>query len=422
MKKFLELDFSYTKGLLNWEEKRDIVEKAQQTLEKKEGLGAEFLGWLDLPEQMLKTELAQIEKFTQEETIQKADNFLVIGIGGSYIGARAIAEALGKDKEALLFAGQNMDGAYHQNLLKKLQGKSYILNIISKSGTTLEPSLAFRLFWDELSSHYSLEELRKRVFVTTDATKGSLRKFANDNKLSSFVIADDIGGRYSVFSSVALFPLMAINLPIREILRGASEMRSLLKTASFFENPALQYASYRLASYEVGYKIEILANYQSNLFYLTEWWKQLFGESEGKEGRGIFPSVAHFTTDLHSLGQWIQEGERSIFQTVLDVEKVASPEVPHWPSNIDNLNYLSGTNIHEINRKACMASMEAHHEGKVPCLRLSLEKIDSANIGALLYFFEYSCALSAYALGVNPFDQPGVEAYKKNMFRSLREC
>ena len=426
MHDFFTLDFRYADNIsLAEKEQERTVEaacKAQSLLESQSGPGNEFLGWLELPSLISPDLLAEIESVAA--LMQKAEALLVIGIGGSYLGSKAVLTALQapfkKPKLPLYFAGHHLDASYHQELLELLREKRYALNIISKSGTTTEPALAFRLFWENLSRNFSTQELRELVFVTTDAKKGSLRKFVEKYNLRSFVIPEDVGGRYSVFTPVGLVPLAAAGISVSKLIEGACAMRAQLRSTDFNKNPALQYAAYRNRAYhQAGKKIEILVSYQQNLSYLCEWWKQLFGESEGKTKNCIFPAAVTFTTDLHSLGQWIQEGEPNIFQTVLDIENVEGPLIPATEDNIDGLNYLEGKKLHSINRSATEATLSAHQAGQVPCLCIRIPALNEETLGALLYFFEYSCALSAYMFGLNPFDQPGVEAYKQNMFRLL---
>ncbi len=420
---FLRLHFDYVNPI-SISSKEEAAKKAQLLLKSGEGSGSEFLGWRDLPLFISPENISQIESVATR--IQKADALIVIGIGGSYLGTRAVLSgcvpSFTKQSLPIYFAGQQMDALYHQKILENLKKKRYAIAAISKSGTTLEPALAFRIFWNDLTHRFSKKELQELIFIVTDAEKGALRKLASEYNLTSFDIPNNVGGRYSIFTPVGLLPLAAANISIRNLLKGANEMALHLQTTNFSENPALQYAAYRNAAYcNAGKKIEILAYYQQNLYYISEWWKQLFGESEGKNGIGIYPSTASLTTDLHSIGQWVQEGERTIFETVLDIENVEGITIPHFKENIDNLNYLSGKKLHTINRSATLASLMAHQAGKVPCLRISIPEINEYTIGGLLYFFEYSCAISAYMLGVNPFNQPGVETYKKNMYCLLKD-
>ena len=397
--------------------------KARDVLEARSGAGSDFLGWLDLPDRLSDQEFNEIEEAAA--LIGEKEELVVIGIGGSYLGARAVIEALSSSftrKLPVRYAGHNMDGRYHRELLEHLSRRSYAVNVISKSGTTTEPGLAFRLLWDDLEKRCTPEELKNIIFATTDASKGGLRKLADSYGLKSFVIPDDVGGRYSVLTPVGLLPIAAAGFNIRKLVDGAREMAALVRRGDNQDldgNPALAYACMRNAAYRSGKKIEIFASYQENLRYVGEWWKQLYGESEGKEGRGIFPASVSLTTDLHSMGQWIQEGERSIFETVLDIEESPGPRVPERGSDDDGLNYLSGRNLNDINRTALQAVMEAHLSGGAPGARLVVPRMDERMLGALLYMFEYACGISGYMLGVNPFDQPGVEAYKAGMFRLL---
>lgn len=424
----IQLDFSYAREGGGASLAGDAL-AARDTLEGRQGRGADFLGWLDLPEQALADEAGLARLEAAAELIRKSEALVSVGIGGSYLGARAALEALRPPRTfgeragfPVHFAGHQMDAAYHGELLAHLSGRRYAVNAISKSGTTTEPGLAFRLLWKDLAARFSAEELRELVFATTDASKGSLRKLADAQNLQSFVIPDDVGGRFSVLTPVGLLPIAAGGLNIRRLLEGARDMAAYLRSdegRGFDRNPALRYAAYRNAQYRSGKKIEILAAYQSGLVSLAEWWKQLFGESEGKENKGIFPASVNLSTDLHSMGQWMQEGERIIFETVLDVEQVSGPEIPARDDDDDGLNYLAGRSLHEVNRTALEATLGAHRDGGVECLRLKIRELNEHSLGALFYFFEYACGVSAYMLGVNPFDQPGVEAYKSNMFRLL---
>ncbi|MCR9141943.1 MAG: glucose-6-phosphate isomerase [bacterium] len=434
VKEILQLDFSHAAGSPgSGSDLADQAVAARDQLESRQGPGNDYLGWLDLPLNIAEAELAAVEAAAQE--IQAAEALVIVGIGGSYLGARTVLEALRSPFDQqhqhhqqqqqqnlpVYYAGHQMDAGYHAALYKHLAGKRYAVNVISKSGTTTEPGLAFRSLYGDLSARYAAEDLRKLVFATTDASKGSLRKLADEAGLTSFTIADDVGGRYSVLTPVGLLPIAAGGLDIRRLVAGARTMREYLKGSGkdFANNPALQYAAYRNAQYRAGKKIEIMAAYNEGLHYLGEWWKQLYGESEGKNGKGIFPASVDLSTDLHSMGQWMQDGERSIFETVLDVADVAGPIIEKQPNDADGLNYLAGRELNAVNRTALQATLEAHSDGGVPCLRIELNRLDEFTLGALLYMFQYACGVSAYMLGVNPFDQPGVEAYKKNMFRML---
>ena len=433
MSEFFTLDFAYARNLegqkanqnnfygsIRAKESKESLE-AQRLLEGRKGAGNDALGWLDLASDTTQENLNNINNAAK--IIQKTEALAIIGIGGSYLGAKAVISALQGPFETstcpIYFLGYNIDASYHKGLIDILSRKRYAINIISKSGTTIEVALAFRFLWQDLKSRFSSEELRDLVFVTTDAKKGKLRQFIQKHQLRNFIIPKDIGGRYSVLSPVGLLPIASAGLSITKVLKGACEMREKLRSTDFNSNPALQYAAYRKTAYRLGKKIEIFCTYQQNLFHLCEWWKQLFGESEGKNHTSIFPAIVNFTTDLHSMGQWIQEGERNIFETVLDVESVAELIIPDLEDNNDGLNYLSGKSLHYVNRSATEASLMAHKEGGVPCLRIRIPKLDEETIGALLYFFEYSCAISAYMFKVNPFDQPGVEAYKGKMSKIL---
>lgn len=415
----IKFDFDFAKGISDGV--AEDARKAREILESRQGKGNDFLGWMDLPAKIGDDHLSDVE--ATAEQIRKSEGLVSVGIGGSYLGARAVIEALSDPFEAVLpvyYAGHNLDAAYHKSLMKHLAGKRYSVNVISKSGTTTEPGIAFRMLWNDLKSRFSQEEIRKLVYATTDSSKGSLRKLSDHEGLKTFVIPDDVGGRYSVLTPVGLLPIAAAGLDIRSFVRGAKTMMEHLKNASTVEeNQAMAYAAYRNGAYRKGRKIEIMASYIPSLHYVSEWWKQLFGESEGKENRGIFPASVDLTTDLHSMGQWIQEGERSIFQTVIDIVKGDVLEIPGQETDDDNLNYLAGRNLHDVNRTALKATREAHASGDVPIARLELPELNEEVLGALMYMFEYACGVSAYMLEVNPFDQPGVEAYKKNMFRML---
>ena len=424
--RFFTLDWKYATPL-DWQALQNRKGEAIAAQKKLHEASDAPIAWLGLPATFPQSDINYIQDTAQ--SMRSAAALVVVGIGGSYLGARAVKEALSPcyfedpSKWNVYFAGYQLDALYHQQLLEQLKGKRYALNVISKSGTTLEPALAFRLFWNDLSKRYSAEELQKLVYLTTDATSSSLNSFAKQHKLPVFVIPDDIGGRFSVLTVTGLLPLAAAGIAISELLEGARQMRELLCHSDFESNPALQYAAYRQSAYRDGKKIEILGTYQPQLRYLAAWWQQLFGESEGKAGQGIFPAILNFTTDLHSMGQWVQEGERSIFQTVLDIEagSTMNLRVPklNQEDSQDKLNYLNNQLYHGINRSALEGALAAHHSGQVPCLRIAFKEWNATVLGALIYFFEYACAVSAYMSGVNPFNQPGVEAYKRNMQKIL---
>ncbi len=401
----------------------ESARQAREVLESQKGRGNDFLGWLDLPDKMTDKEVSAIQDAAL--MLKDSDAFVVVGIGGSYLGARAVIEALtpyGDGRLPIHWAGHHLDSLYLQSLLSELSGKRYSVNVISKSGTTTEPAVAFRFLWRDLLSRYGIEPVRKLVVATTDRARGSLKKLADREGLRTFTIPDDVGGRYSVFTAVGLLPIAVAGFNIRALVGGARAMMDLLRSeggASFEGSPAIQYAAYRNAAYKKGKRIEVLASYQPAMHYISEWWKQLFGESEGKENQGIFPASVDLTTDLHSMGQWMQQGERNIFETVFDILERPGPAIPRSDDDEDGLNYLAGRSLHEVNRIALRATMEAHAAGGVPVARWEVPRLDEWNIGAMLYLFEYACGVSAYMQGVNPFDQPGVEAYKNNMFRML---
>ena len=415
---------------------KEEIQKYQSTIDQshritleKTGKGNEFLGWVDLPSSMDDQLLTSIEKVAK--TIrEKAEVFVVIGIGGSYLGARAVIEALqhnfamlsGDNKgPAIIYAGQNIGEDYLVELLEILDKKDYALTVISKSGTTTEPAIAFRILKNHLENKYGREEARKRIVAITDKEKGALKKLSDDEGYQTYVVPDDVGGRYSVLTPVGLLPIAVAGFDIRKLVEGARVVEEMnKKSSSFSENPVALYAATRNALYNSGKEVEILVNYQPNLFYLTEWWKQLYGESEGKEGKGIFPAGVNNTSDLHSMGQYIQDGRRFLFETVLSVEKPNRElTIPSDNENLDGLNYIAGKRIHEVNHMAELGTTLAHVDGGVPNIKISIPKVDEFNLGQLIYFFEMGCALSGYTLGVNPFDQPGVEAYKTNMFALL---
>ena len=397
------------------------AQKALVTLEKGNGLGNDFLGWLNLPESIDYKEI-----YTGiSELRSKVDTVVVVGIGGSYLGARAVISALSNSfvptKPEILFAGNSLDENYHNDLFNYLQNRNFGIVVISKSGTTTEPAIAFRILKKMVESKYGIEEARSRIIAITDKERGALRKLADKEGYKSFIIADDIGGRFSVLSPVGLVPIALAGIDIAKILEGAKDMnRFTTSDKSIEDNIVIKYAAIRNLLYQRGKNIEILTSYSPKLIFLVEWWKQLYGESEGKGGKGIFPAGVINTTDLHSLGQYIQDGERMIFETVLDIKtEGARVEIPEVKEDLDNLNYLAGKDMHYVNRMAMQGTLLAHVEGGVPNIELSLSTLDEYNIGALLFFFEKACAVSGYVLGVNPFDQPGVEAYKSKMFELL---
>ncbi|NAP01063.1 glucose-6-phosphate isomerase [Halomonas sp. MG34] len=429
------VSFAYDKALsfFNKEEINNMagfVETAHQALHNKTGAGNDYLGWIDLPSNYDKEEYSRI-KASAEKIRQDSDVLLVIGIGGSYLGARAAIEMLThsfqnliskEDRKApqVIFVGHHMSSAYVNELFDVLKDKDVSINVISKSGTTTEPAIAFRIFKKFLEEKYGVEEATKRIYATTDREKGALKTSAEEAGYETFVIPDDVGGRYSVLTAVGLLPIAVSGVSIDSMMEGAQAAEKDLSTSSLEENPAYQYAVVRNVLYNKGKTIEMLINYEPQLQYFAEWWKQLFGESEGKDQKGIYPSSANFSTDLHSLGQYVQDGRRDLFETVLHVSKSKKEVIVEEESNdSDGLNYLAGKSLHEINDKAFQGTLLAHTDGDIPNLIVEVPELDAYTFGYLVYFFEKACALSGYLLGVNPFDQPGVEAYKKNMFALL---
>lgn len=387
-------------------------------------------GWMNLPTNFDKEEFARIEKAAKK--IQKdSDVLVVIGIGGSYLGARAVIETLTStfynmlpDKQRktpqIFFVGNNMSPNYINDLLECIEKKDISINVISKSGTTLEPAMAFRIFREYLESKYGIDEARKRIYVTTDKTKGGLKTLSNEEEYETFVIPDNIGGRYSVLTAVGLLPIAVAGVDIKRLMEGARNAQEKYNEEDLKYNDCYKYAVIRNILYNQNKTTEILVNYEPKMLYFTEWWKQLYGESEGKEGKGIFPAGTIFTTDLHSLGQYIQEGKRNLFETVINIEKSKTNiKLKADEDNIDGLNYLEGKDLDYVNHKAMEATIEAHVSGDVPNVVINMERIDEENLGELIYFFELACAISGKLLGVNPFNQPGVEKYKKNMFKLL---
>jgi glucose-6-phosphate isomerase len=407
------------------------VIECNDTLNNKSGKGSDFLGWIELPSSVSKDEISKIE-YCAQSLASVSDIIVVIGIGGSYLGARAVIDALSSNFNSLLtklerkgplilYAGNNIGEDYQSELISLLDNKDYSVIVVSKSGTTTEPAITFRLLKDHLEKKYGKDNSKKRIAAVTDKSKGALKKLADSEGYETFVIPDDIGGRYSVLTPVGLLPISAAGFNINKLLSGAQEMEELTGSKKGLEgNPSNLYAAARNALYQKGKAIEILASFTPNLNYFIEWWKQLYGESEGKDNKGIFPAGVNFTTDLHSMGQWIQEGTRNIFETVINVEKSTHElRLPKDDANLDELNYISGKRLSEVNKMAELGTMLAHVEGGVPNISVSIETLDEENLGQLIYFFEKACGISGYFLGVNPFDQPGVEAYKKNMFALL---
>ncbi len=400
---------------------------ALESVKAKNGAGNDFLGWVDLPENYDKEEFARI-KAAAERIKGMCDVFVVIGIGGSYLGARAVIEyvksnnynALPKDTPEIYFAGKDISSSSLKELLTLCEGKDICVNVVSKSGTTTEPAIAFRIFRDMMNKKYGEEEAKKRIFATTDKARGTLKSFADKTGYETFVVPDDIGGRYSVLTAVGLLPIAVAGIDIDALMQGAADARAKYLTADFEENECVQYATLRNVLSRRGKNTEILVSYEPAFGMLAEWWKQLYGESEGKDGKGIYPASVVFSTDLHSLGQFIQDGTRNLFETVVDIKTPNdSYKVPFDPENIDGLNFIAEREIDEINHTAMLGTLLAHVDGGVPNIVIETPDRSEHSLGELIYFFELGCAVSGYMTGVNPFDQPGVESYKKNMFALL---
>lgn len=433
MTKTLSLDLSKVKPFLNDSEVlnlQSMVREAHNMVHNGTGAGNDFLGWVDLPVNYDKNEFSRIKK-AAEKIKSNSDVLIVIGIGGSYLGARAAIESLThtfynilpKGKRTtpqIYFAGNNISSTYVTELLEAIEGLDVSVNIISKSGTTTEPAVAFRIFKDYIEKKYGKEGAKERIFATTDKARGALKSLADAEGYETFVIPDDVGGRYSVLTAVGLLPIAAAGINIDEMMKGAADSREAYSNADINFNDAYKYAAARNALYRKGKVTEILVNYEPALHYFNEWWKQLYGESEGKDNKGILPAAVDFSTDLHSMGQYIQEGLRNIFETVVNVEK-SKKEVTIEKSveNVDGLNFLAGKTMDFVNKKAFQGTVLAHNDGGVPNIIVNIPELTPYYFGYLVYFFEKACAISGYLNGVNPFDQPGVEAYKKNMFALL---
>lgn len=397
-----------------------LIQKAHQDLENKTGAGGEFTGWVDLPARIEDSFLDELDALGREVR-GHSDCIVSVGIGGSYLGIRATMEYL-RDGHAIpvYFAGLNMSADYHARLLRTLQDKRVTLVVISKSGTTTEPALAFRVLKDFMKSRYPVAELKKRIVCVTDKSKGALRRIADSEGYRSFIIPDDVGGRFSVLTPVGLVPLALAGVDIKGLVNGARAGQERYSRRDLDANIAYQYAASRFLLYQGGKKIEVFSSFYDNMFYVSEFLKQLYGESEGKDGKGIFPASLIMSTDLHSMGQLMQEGERTMFETFLDIEKSGhSLVIPEDPQDVDGFNCVAGKDLDWVNRQGYKATAEAHYEGGVPNMTISLSEVSPANLGELYYFFERGVAISGYLLGVNPFDQPGVEAYKKKMFKLL---
>ena len=426
----LSLNQKFVNGYVTKEDIEMIsteVYNAQKTLINRNGEGNDFLGWIDLPVDYDKEEFARI-KAAAEKIKNSCDVFIVIGIGGSYLGARAAIEFvkspvynnLKKDTPDIYFAGNSISPSALSDLLKICEGKDVCINVVSKSGTTTEPAVAFRVFRKLLEDKYGKEGAKERIFATTDKAKGTLKKFSDDNGYETFVVPDDVGGRFSVLTAVGLLPIAVAGIDIDQMMKGAQDARIKYSSNDIETNDCLKYVAIRNTLLRQGKSVEILAAYEPAAQMLCEWWKQLFGESEGKDGKGIYPSSVIFSTDLHSLGQFIQDGSRIMFETVLNIKNANDKlEIPYDPDNVDKLNFLSGKDLDFVNNKAMLGTLIAHTDGNVPNIVIDLEDRSEYSFGYLVYFFEYACAVSGYTLGVNPFNQPGVESYKKNMFALL---
>ncbi|MDV3426555.1 MAG: glucose-6-phosphate isomerase [Bacillota bacterium] len=405
---------------------KDMVMTADKMITEKSGLGSDFLGWTELPENYDKEEFARI-KAAAKRIRENSDVLIVIGIGGSYLGARAAIDMLShnfrnnvKDNLQIFYCGNNISSSYLAELLEIIEGKDISVNVISKSGTTTEPALAFRVFKELLESKYGKAEAQKRIYATTDKKRGALKTLSDKEGYETFVIADDIGGRYSVLTAVGLLPIAASGLDIDKMMQGAFDAVSDTSVKDLNNNDCYKYAAARNALYRKGKEVEMMVNFEPAVHYFGEWWKQLYGESEGKDGKGIFPAAADFSTDLHSMGQYIQDGRRFLFETFINVVKPRKEfSIKEEKEDLDGLNYLSGKTLDFVNKMAYKGTVLAHHDGGVPVITIDVPELNEYYFGYLVYFFEKACAVSGYLLGVNPFNQPGVEAYKKNMFALL---
>jgi len=429
----MNLNFDYSNsGVLETEITgfKKLVEASHEMLHTGTGLGNDYLGWVDLPVNYDKEEFARI-KVSAKVIQEKCDVLVVIGIGGSYLGAKAAIEGLSnsfynmqdnteRKGPRVIFAGHTISGTYLNQLVKFLEGKDVCVNVISKSGTTTEPGISFRVLKKLLEEKYGKEEAKTRIFATTDKARGALRELANAEGYETFVIPDDVGGRFSILTPVGLLPIAAAGIDIDKLMEGAAAGREEYSNPVLADNQCYKYAAVRNALYNKGKTTEILVDYEPAMFFVAEWWKQLYGESEGKDNKGIFPAAVHNSTDLHSMGQYIQEGRRNIFETVIMIKNPNEDVVIEEADvNLDGLNYLAGKGFNFVNEKAFQGTLLAHLDGNVPNLVLTMDKLNEFNFGKLVYFFEKACGISGYLLGVNPFNQPGVEAYKKNMFALL---
>lgn len=429
----ITFDYSKTAGFISEEEigyMSRLTEQAKDVLVSKNGAGNDFLGWIDLPVDYDKEEFSRIEK-AAEKIKKDSDVLIVIGIGGSYLGARAAIEflrhgfynSLPKEKRGtpeIYYVGNSISSTYLQDVIDVIGDRDFSVNVISKSGTTTEPAIAFRIFKKMLEDKYGQEEAAKRIYATTDKARGALKDLATKEGYESFVVPDDVGGRFSVLTAVGLLPIAVSGADITALMDGAASGRELALNEKFEDNEAMKYAAIRNILLRKGKSVEVLANYEPALHYIGEWWKQLYGESEGKDQKGIFPAAVDFTTDLHSMGQFIQDGARIMFETVMNVEEARETiTIEKEAEDLDGLNYLAGKTMDFVNKSAMNGTILAHTDGNVPNLMIKIPKMDEFHLGQLFYFFEFACGVSGYILGVNPFNQPGVESYKKNMFALL---
>lgn len=429
----ITFDYSKTAGFISEEEigyMSRLTEQAKDVLVSKNGAGNDFLGWIDLPVDYDKEEFSRIEK-AAEKIKKDSDVLIVIGIGGSYLGARAAIEflrhgfynSLPKEKRGtpeIYYVGNSISSTYLQGVIDVIGNRDFSVNVISKSGTTTEPAIAFRIFKKMLEDKYGQEEAAKRIYATTDKARGALKDLATKEGYESFVVPDDVGGRFSVLTAVGLLPIAVSGADIKALMDGGASGRELALNEKFEDNEAMKYAAIRNILLRKGKSVEVLANYEPALHYIGEWWKQLYGESEGKDQKGIFPAAVDFTTDLHSMGQFIQDGARIMFETVMNVEEARETiTIEKEAEDLDGLNYLAGKTMDFVNKSAMNGTILAHTDGNVPNLMIKIPKMDEFHLGQLFYFFEFACGVSGYILGVNPFNQPGVESYKRNMFALL---
>jgi len=433
MNKKVTFDYARAGAFVSAEEigyMKKLTQDAKELLVSKEGAGNDFLGWIDLPVAYDQEEFARIQK-AAEKIQGDSDVLLVIGIGGSYLGARAAIEflghsfynMLGKDKRKtpeIYFCGNSISSTYLVHLMDVIGDRDFSINMISKSGTTTEPAIAFRVFKEKLEAKYGKEEAAGRIYATTDKARGALKNVADEEGYQTFVVPDDVGGRFSVLTAVGLLPIAVSGADISKLMEGAASGRERALNCDFESNDALQYAAVRNILLRKGKSVEIMANYEPCVHYIAEWWKQLYGESEGKDQKGIFPASVDLTTDLHSMGQYIQDGARILYETVINIEKSREEIIiGEEKVDLDGLNYLAGKTVDFVNKNAMNGTILAHTDGQVPNLLIHIPEVSEFYLGELFYFFEFACGVSGYLLGVNPFDQPGVESYKKNMFALL---